>query len=69
MLDILLPDGNGFELCMHLKLSETTRHIPIVLMSANLNPKELESNPCGEDFIAKPFDVNEFFSKVHKQIA
>lgn len=69
ILDVLLPDGNGFELCMQLKSSEITKHIPIVLMSANLNPKELESNPCGEDFISKPFDVNDFFSKIQKQIA
>lgn len=68
ILDIMLPDGNGFELCMQLKSSEATKHIPVVLMSANFNRQELESKPCAQEFISKPFDVNEFIGKIQQQI-
>jgi len=69
VLDIMLPDGNGLELCMQLQASDTTKHIPIVLMSAAFSQKELEGKPCGQEFISKPFNVNEFIGKIQKQIA
>lgn len=68
ILDIMLPDGNGIELCMQLKASDTTKHIPVVLMSANFGPHELETRPCAQEFISKPFDVNEFIGKIQKQM-
>lgn len=69
ILDIMLPDGNGADLCTQLKLSDDTKHIPIVLMSANLNRRELESRNCAQDYISKPFDVNNFVALVHRQVA
>jgi CheY-like chemotaxis protein len=35
LLDVQLPDGNGIDLCRDLKSSELTKHIPVVVMSAN----------------------------------
>jgi len=69
LLDIMLPDGNGLELCMQLKASDATKHIPIVLMSANFSQKELEGKPCGHEFISKPFNIHDLIGKVQKQIA
>src|SRR5690606_23286754 len=34
LLDIMLPDGDGHELCRNLKTDEKTAHIPVILMSA-----------------------------------
>ena len=37
LLDIMLPDGNGIDLCHELKSDERTQRIPVVLMSAHYN--------------------------------
>lgn len=69
ILDVMLPDGNGLELCMQLKSNDTTKDIPVVIMSANYTQRELDAKPCAQDFISKPFDVNEFVGKIQKQFA
>ncbi|MEG9327316.1 Response regulator receiver domain-containing protein [Salinimicrobium catena] len=66
LLDIMLPDGNGLDLCKDLKESEETSHIPVVLMSAHANVDRLEG---ANDFIAKPFDVDELLLRIGKQFA
>jgi len=65
IMDITLPDGNGIEICRDMKSSGDTRHIPILLMSANLNSK-LKSVECeADDFISKPFDIDQLMKKVN----
>jgi two-component system, OmpR family, phosphate regulon response regulator PhoB len=65
IMDIMLPDGNGIEMCQKMKSSDATRHIPILLMSANLNNR-LKSLECeADDFISKPFDIDQFIGKVN----
>jgi two-component system phosphate regulon response regulator PhoB len=65
LLDVQLPDGNGIDLCYHLKTSEDTRHIPVVVMSANANGSQAIIDGKADDFIAKPFDVDEFVARIH----
>lgn len=67
LLDIMLPDGNGAEICLQLKSEIKTSSIPVILMSAHVDPKVLKES-CGDDFIAKPFDINEFSTKISKQL-
>lgn len=65
LLDMMLPDGNGLDLCKKLKQTDSTRHIPVVLMSAHAHLSQLE---CADDFIAKPFDVDNLIAKIDKQM-
>jgi two-component system phosphate regulon response regulator PhoB len=65
LLDVQLPDGNGIELCNHLKTSELTRHIPVVIMSANASSSRAIIEGKADDFIAKPFDVDVFVARIH----
>lgn len=67
ILDIMLPDGNGIDVCKVLKESDTTKNIPILLMSAN-NITDLSQLMCAEEFISKPFDVFDFKSKVENYL-
>lgn len=56
LLDVLMPDMNGFEICRKLKEAEQTRHIPVIFLSANTD-EDIEASGFeigGEDFIAKP---------------
>lgn len=65
LLDIMLPDGNGLDLCKQLKQTEVTRTIPVVLMSAHAN---FDRKTGADDFIAKPFDVDELLKRIERQL-
>ena len=64
ILDVMLPDGNGFSVRKTLKLDTETKHIPIMLMSANLNSHGFGSEWNAQDFIQKPFDIDNFIARV-----
>lgn len=66
LLDIMLPDGNGVDLCRELKKNAETKKIPVVLMSAHADISRTEG---ADDFIAKPFDVDELLRRIEKQLA
>lgn len=65
LLDIMLPDGNGLDLCKELKQNDLTKDIPVVLMSAHADISRMEG---ADDFIAKPFDVDELLQRIEKQL-
>ena len=68
ILDVMLPDGNGIDVCDELKDNRYTRHIPILMMSAN-NAYAAAKKMCEtEDFINKPFDIDEFIEKVEDHL-
>ena len=66
LLDIMLPDGNGLDLCKGLKKDETTRDVPVILMSAHA---DINKRAGADDFIAKPFDVDELLRRIQQQFA
>lgn len=66
LLDIMLPDGNGLDLCKALKNTGKTKNIPVVLMSAHADIAKMEG---ADDFIAKPFDVDELLERITRQLA
>ena len=68
LLDIRLPDGNGSEMCAELKAAEKTSSIPIILMSAHIDKKSLRES-CADDFVSKPFDIDELTDRIKRQVA
>jgi DNA-binding response OmpR family regulator len=68
LLDILLSGEDGRVICQQLKSREQTRHIPVILLSAHFNAaKALEE--CGaDDFLAKPFHIDELVNMVKKYL-
>lgn len=58
LLDINLPDGNGFEICHQLMTNEKTKSIPIIFLTAqNASEDIIKAYQLGaEDYIIKPFD-------------
>lgn len=58
--DVIMPGLNGIELCKKLKKSADTRHIPITLLSANIEKEHIIAafNAGADEFVKKPFDVN-----------
>ena len=68
VLDIMLPDGNGMEVCKQLKADKQYAAIPVILMSANAQKKDMFNEACAEDFIAKPFNIDDFQHRVERDL-
>ena len=66
LLDVMMPDLDGFEVCRRLQADETTREIPVIFLTA-LNDSEhiVEGfDAGGHDYIAKPFNEQELVARV-----
>ncbi|TDQ11944.1 response regulator transcription factor [Pedobacter metabolipauper] len=68
LLDVMLPDANGMDICRALKTNENTRHITLVIMSAHAAEKAVLEEACADDFISKPFDLDEMVMRIQKLI-
>ncbi|WP_339383350.1 response regulator [Oculatella sp. LEGE 06141] len=70
LLDIQMPDINGYEVCQQLKSSPETAHIPIIFLSADDDAatKSLAFKVGGTDYITKPFQVDEVLARVRHQV-
>ena len=66
LIDFLLTNEDGREIARKLKLNEKTKHIPIILISAH--PESLKNlKEYGiDDFMAKPFEIDEMLNKIDK---
>lgn len=68
LLDYLMPNMNGFEVSQQLKKMESTKNIPVLMISAlgdNSNIRTQGLNSGADAFISKPFDVREFVALVN----
>ncbi|RZK82392.1 MAG: response regulator [Pedobacter sp.] len=68
ILDIMLPDGNGLDICNELKQNAKTYNIPVMMMSANNHLNTVKSKCNAETYINKPFDLNDFASRVERYV-
>ncbi|MBW6509249.1 MAG: response regulator [Desulfuromonadales bacterium] len=57
LLDIMLPEMDGFEVCRQIKSSPQSRHIPVILLTAKKSPEDMiRGKAVGADqYITKPF--------------
>ncbi len=70
LLGILLPDMDGYEVCMNLKNNHLTEYIPVIFINALTNTKDiLRGFPVGGiDYITKPFIAVEVLARVHTHL-
>jgi DNA-binding response OmpR family regulator len=66
VLDILLPDINGYEVCRSLRTSTRTSHIPVIFLTQKDERSDrLQGLELGaDDYITKPFDIEELKLRV-----
>ena len=66
LLDIMLPDENGFEIVRQLRSSEITATIPVIMVTAKTGEIDLVRGleTGADDYIKKPFSVMELTSRV-----
>jgi DNA-binding response OmpR family regulator len=68
LLDIWMSGMDGREICRQLKSRDNTKGIPIVMISANRDTEQIARQAGADDFIAKPFDIDELLVKVEQAI-
>ena len=70
LLDIKMPDLNGYEVCKLLKADEQTREVPVIFISAldDVLDKVRAFTVGGIDYITKPFQVEEVLARVKNQL-
>jgi len=66
LLDIWMSGQDGREICKYLKSNPLTLHIPIIMISASKDVAASAKEAGADDFIAKPFEMEDLLSKVKK---
>jgi PAS domain S-box-containing protein len=66
LLDVRMPDVDGYEICRRLKEDSRTAHVPVIFVSAlhDADAKDLGFQAGGIDYISKPFEESEVLARV-----
>jgi two-component system, sensor histidine kinase and response regulator len=70
LLDVMMPDMDGIEVCQRLQAQESTRSIPVIFVTARSSKEgKLEGLGVGAvDYITKPIDLDETLARVQTQL-
>ncbi len=70
LLDIRMPEMNGYEVCRRLKATAETEQIPVIFLSVldEMNEKLQAFRVGGADYLTKPFQVEEVLARIDKQV-
>lgn len=66
LLDIWMSGWDGREACKYLKSQKLTKHIPIIVVSANRDVEQIAKEAGADDFLAKPFQMDDLLAIVAK---
>ncbi|GBF81402.1 response regulator [Aphanothece sacrum] len=71
LLDIKMPEMDGYEVCEKLKANELTRDIPVIFLSAldDVFDKVKAFTVGGADYISKPFEIQEVLVRIEHQLS
>jgi response regulator RpfG family c-di-GMP phosphodiesterase len=67
LLDILMPNVDGYEVCRRMKQDPDIRHIPVVFLTAQKDNQEVRIKAIesgAEGFLSKPFDEKELSAQI-----
>lgn len=67
LLDLMLPEKDGFEICKELSENEYTKDIPIIIISSKSREfdKVLALELGADDYICKPFSIKEIIARIN----
>jgi DNA-binding response OmpR family regulator len=64
LLDIWMSGEDGRDICKRLKSGDLTKNIPVIMISASRDIKESALAAGADDFLAKPFEMDELLKKI-----
>ena len=70
LLDIMMPDMDGYEVCKRLKSNPETKEIPVIFITAKDDEASIEKayKVGGDDYVRKPFLPKELLARVKKEL-
>lgn len=68
LMDLWMPEINGDELTRKLKAEQKTKHIPIIILSANRDTTKIAEDAGADAHLLKPFNIDELETIVEKHI-
>ena len=70
LLDVMMPEMDGFETCRRLKASGTTGNIPVIFLTARTETEDIVKGfELGAvDYVPKPFNTHELLARVHTHL-
>ena len=71
LLDVMMPELDGFQVCSRLKQDEATRGIPVVILTAKAEAKDVTRavNSGAVDYVVKPYDPQVLQQKVARSLS
>lgn len=71
LLDVMMPEMDGFETCRRLKADENLSEIPVIFLTAKTETADIvQGFELGAvDYVAKPFNTHELLARVHTHLA
>jgi adenylate cyclase len=65
LLDVLMPEMDGYEVCQRLRANPVTQFLPVVMVTASHDPDKIRAIESGaDDFIQKPIDRAELLARL-----
>lgn len=70
LLDVMLPDGDGYSLCESIKENKETRDIPVILLTAldTIDSKVRGLDVGASDYLVKPFSNKELLARIRSHL-
>ncbi len=70
LLDIVMPDMDGYEVCKLLKIDDKTKNIPVIFITASTDKEAIAKayNVGGIDYVSKPFTSCELLARIKNQL-
>lgn len=68
IMDMLLSGVNGVDICSEIKKDKDTGHILVIMISAHPNARETCLAAGADDFISKPFDMEDMLAKIKRLV-
>ncbi len=70
LLDLMLPDRNGLEICKVMRAKDTLKHIPIIMVTAKGDESDVVVGLGlgADDYVTKPFRIKELLARINARL-
>jgi two-component system cell cycle response regulator len=70
LLDVMMPDMDGFEVCRRVKSNPASAHIPVILVTALVDEEQRQNGFAAgaDDFVTKPIDARRLLAAIQQVV-